>query len=96
MKKLERFQEYFSNCSSSYDPKELGIGARTESETVKSDTELKNLRKFQLPNGSEEYFFDHIGFTGKYSGGRIYFLPDNSNNKCYIGYIGRHLPTKKY
>lgn len=96
MKKLVRFQEYFSNCSSSYDPKELGMGARTESETVKSDADLRDLRRFKLPNGIEEYFFDHIGFSGKYSAGRIHFLPDAPNKKCYIGYIGRHLQTKKF
>ena len=96
MKKLNRFQEYFSNCNDSYDPKDLGMGARTESETVKSDADLRDLRRFKLPSGSEEYFFDHIGFSGKYSAGRIHFLPDNRNKRCYIGYIGRHLPTKKY
>lgn len=96
MKKLDRFQEYFSNCDSSYDPKELGMDARTESATVKSEPDLRNYRKFRMPNGNEEFFFDHVGFTGKYTGGRIYFLPDNPNNRCYIGYIGRHLPTKKY
>lgn len=96
MKRLERFQEYFSSCGSSYDPKELGMEARTESETVKSDADLRNLRRFKLPNGNEEFFFDHVGFYGKYSGGRIHFLPDAPNKKCYIGYIGRHLQTKKF
>lgn len=94
MKKLERFQEYFSNCGEKYDPFELGLGARTESETVKSNPKLKKLRCFKLPNGEEKYFFDHVGFSGKYSGGRIHFLPDNKNQKCYIGYIGKHLDTK--
>lgn len=96
MKKLDRFQEYFFSCGNSYDPRELGMNARTESETVKSNDELKKLRRFKMPNGNEEYFFDHVSFTGKYNGGRIYFLPDNPNKKCYIGYIGRHLPTKNY
>ena len=72
------------------------MSARTESETVKTNAELKKLRKFKLPNGNIEYFFDHVGFTGKYTGGRIYFLPDNPNKICYIGYIGKHLPTKNY
>lgn len=96
MKRLNRFQEYFSDCENIYDPKNLGMDARTESATVKSDPQLKNYRKFRLPDGKEEYFFDHVGFTGKYSGGRIHFLPDNINKKCYIGYIGKHLPTKQY
>lgn len=96
MKKLQRMQEYFSTCGNAYNPKDLGLDARTESDTVKSDSDLKDLRKFRLPNGEEKYFYDHIGFTGKYKGGRIHFLPDNINNKCYIGYIGKHLPTQKY
>ena len=96
MKKLDRFQEYFSNCSSTYNPKDLGMGARTESETVKSDPALKNLRLFKLPDGKEEYFFDHVGFSGKYSSNRIHFFPDAPNKKCYIGYIGKHLKTDKF
>lgn len=96
IKKLKRLQEYFSNCSSIYDPKELGLDARTESDTVKTDPSLSSLRLFRTPNGEEKYFFDHIGFNGKYSGGRIYFHPDNANQRCYIGYIGRHLPTGKF
>ena len=96
MRRLNCLQEYFSNCDSKYDPKALGIGARSESTTVKTDPDLKSKRKFRLPNGDEEYFFDHISFSGKYSGGRIHFLPDNINKKCYIGYIGQHLPTKNF
>ena len=96
MTKLNRLQEYFSTYDGKYDPKELGMKARTESDTVKNDPTLRDLRLFRKPDGSEDYFYDHIGFSGKYSGGRIYFLPDNDNRKCYIGYIGRHLDTKKF
>lgn len=96
MTKLNRLQEYFSTYDGKYDPKKLGMNARTESDSVKNDPTLKNLRLFRKPDGSEDYFYDHIGFSGKYSGGRIHFLPDNDNRKCYIGYIGRHLETKKY
>ena len=96
MTKLNRLQEYFSTYDGKYDPKKLGMNARTESDSVKNDLTLKKLRLFRKPDGSEDYFYDHIGFSGKYSGGRIHFLPDNDNRKCYIGYIGRHLETKKY
>lgn len=96
MKKLDRFQEYFSCCTGPYNPKELGMDARTESESVKSNPTLSNYRFFRLPDGSEQYMFDHVGFTGKYNAGRIHFLPDTLHNRCYIGYIGRHLPTQKY
>lgn len=96
MKRLEYLQNYFAKCGGRYEPKTLGINPRTESESVKTDPDLRRYRLFRLPNGKEEYFFDHISFTGKYSGGRIYFYPVPRENKCYIGYIGRHLPTKKF
>jgi hypothetical protein len=94
-KKLMRMQQYFSEYDGIYDPKKLGLNARPESETVKSNNSLKALRLFKKPDGSRDYFYNHIGFTGKYCG-RIHFLPDDSNGKCYIGYIGRHLPTKYF
>lgn len=96
MERLKNLQDYFSGENDRYDPKVLGYGARTESESVKTNSDLKKYRLFRMPNGEEKYFFDHIGFSGKFSGGRIYFLPSISERKCYIGYIGRHLPTKKF
>ena len=95
MKRLQRMDEYFASCGDVYDPKVLGLDARTESETVRNDPELKEYRKFQLADGSFAYFFDHISFSGKYCG-RIHFLPDAPNGMCTIGYIGRHLRTKKF
>lgn len=94
-KKLLRLQEYFSSYNGIYSPTELGMKARTESETVKNNRFLKGLRYFKKPDGIADYFYDHIGFTGKYCG-RIHFLPDDSLKKCYIGYIGVHLPTKNH
>ena len=96
MKRLQCLQNYFSQYHEIYNPNELGFDARTESESVKNNPKLKNDRKFRLPDGTEVYFFDHISFTGKYTGGRIYFLPDCKNQRCHIGYIGQHLPTQKY
>jgi len=94
--RLKRINHYFENCGKTYNNKELGMGARTESETVKNNPKLKALRRFRLPNGNYEYFFDHISFSGKYSGARIYFLPLHEKNSCVIGYIGRHLKSKMY
>lgn len=96
MKRLQHLQDYFSQHHEAYNPDELGFDARTESESVKTNPKLRNDRKFRLPDGTEEYFFDHIGFTGKYKGGRIYFLPDCKNQRCYIGYVGQHLSTQKF
>lgn len=94
-KKLMRLQQYFSEYDGIYNPKVLGLNARTESETVKSNKGLKDLRRFKKPDDSIDYFYDHIGFTSKYCG-RIHFLPDDGNRKCFIGYIGKHLPTKYF
>ena len=97
IKRLKRLQDYFAVEHDIYDPKELGMNARPEADSVKNDPNLKKYRKFKLPSGEEHYFFDHIGFSSpRLSGGRIYFLPDIENKNCYIGYIGKHLPTKKY
>lgn len=97
MERLQKLQDYFVENHERYDPIEMGMNARTESETVKRNSTLKKLRLFRMPSGKEEYFFDHISFTsGKYSAGRIHFLPEVDNNNCYIGYIGNHLPTKLY
>ena len=96
MERLQILQNYFSKKHNSYDPSELGLNARTESESVKTDPELRKYRLFKMPTGEERYFYDHIGFTGKFGGGRIHFYPIIAEQKCYIGYIGRHLPTKKY
>ena len=96
MKRLQHLQNYFSQHHEKYDPCELGFDARTESQTVKTNSDLRDKRKFRLPDGTEKYFFDHIGFAGKYSAGRIHFLPDCENQCCYVGYIGQHLPTKNF
>jgi hypothetical protein len=96
IEKLQRIEEYFKTYNGIYNPKELGLNARTESDTVKSYDILKIKRRFRKPNGEDDYFFDHIGFSGKFTGGRIYFLPEDTSRKCYIGYIGRHLQTKKF
>jgi hypothetical protein len=96
LSKLQKIQEYFEHYDGQYNRKVLGLDARSESETVRTNNSLKNMRKFIKPNGEKEYFFEHIGFSGKFSAGRIHFLPDDSIRKCFIGYIGRHLPTKLY
>jgi hypothetical protein len=92
MKRLEALNAYFKSYDGVYNSGNLGFRAHGESESVKNNPALKNLRLFIKPDGKAEYFFDHIRFSGKYSGSRIYFLPCNTQRKCYVGYIGRHLP----
>ena len=60
-----------------------------ESLSVKSNEELKKLRYFTIDD-KKVYFDNHL----KFSSHRIYFL--EQDGKIYIGYIGKHLPTKKF
>jgi len=62
-----------------------------ESKSVKDDENLKKHRYFTIDN--EKVFFEnHIKSLP--NANRIYFL--EHKKKIYIGYIGKHLPTKKY
>ena len=94
IKRLEILNKYYDN-NFKFDIKLLGFNARTESETVIKTPKLKECRKFKKPDNTEEYFFEHISFTGDFKG-RIYFKADDNSHKIYIGYIGKHLPTAKY
>lgn len=64
-----------------------------ESESVLNNPELKERRKFKIENGEEYYMFQHI--KNLPNGNRIYFHK-KSDEKIYIGYIGKHLKTVKY
>lgn len=62
-----------------------------ESKSVKDDENLKKHRYFTIDN--EKVFFEnHIKSLP--NANRIYFL--EHKNKIFIGYIGKHLPTKRY
>lgn len=61
-----------------------------EGETVEKNPTLRSLREFYV-NGEKKYFEKHIIRS---SGHRIHFLEEG--NKIYIGYIGKHLKTKKH
>lgn len=64
-----------------------------ESESVRDNPELREKRKFKMENGEEYYMFQHI--KNLLDGNRIYFYK-KSDEKIYIGYIGKHLKTVKY
>jgi len=94
MNRLKILNDYLEVNGGIYSKKGFGHKARDESDTVKNNKRLKEMRYFQKPCGKWDYFFDHFGFpTNLYSAGRIHFLPCNKEKLCYIGYIGRHLPT---
>jgi len=60
-----------------------------ESPSVKNNTKKSDKRMFTI-NNKKVYFDNHITFSSQ----KIYFL--EQDDKIYIGYIGKHLPTKKY
>ena len=61
----------------------------SESLSVKNSEILKKLRYFTV-NSKKVYFDNHL----KFSSHRIYFM--EKDDAIYIGYIGKHLPTKKF
>lgn len=95
MKRIQILEDYFATYDGEFDKNEVGYGCRNESESVKSDRDLKACRKFLTPFGKEDFFYWHISFAGNYPG-RIHFIPDAEHKVGIIGYIGKHLPTKKY
>lgn len=97
IEQLDLLQQYFSSLKKSFslnELKHLGIDVSDESDTVKKNPKLKEVRFIKLPDGSKEYFYYHTKFFGKFES-RLYFLPITNSSKCYIGYIGRHLQTAK-
>lgn len=65
----------------------------SESEGVKNNPALRELRNFKLPSGKKMYMFNHIKNLPKAC--RIYFHKE-SDTEIYIGYIGKHLRTVNY
>jgi hypothetical protein len=62
-----------------------------ESNSVSQDPKLKNMRMFKI-NNKKEYFQKHI--KNLPNGYRIHYF--ERDDKIYIGYIGKHLATKRY
>ncbi len=86
--KLNVLDNYLANNTQlNFDDLNLDISPESSSTMQK----YGNLRQFRLLNGDIETFTLHI----KLSNLRIHIFPNNKG-KCYIGYIGKHLPTKKF
>lgn len=97
---LEILQNYFEKLERSFnliDLSNYGINISPESPSVDNNEKRRRERTFVLPNGISKYFSLHIKFNTIFAGAtRMYILPLENLNKCYIGYIGKHKPTKKY
>lgn len=95
IERIQILEDYFATYEGTFNKEKVGYGCRYESESVQNDAKLRRQRKFKTPYGNEEYFYWHISFPGDYPG-RIHFRPDAEHNVGIIGYVGKHLPTKKY
>jgi hypothetical protein len=65
------------------------FGLRCSGESEPTMQQFGGERRFRLPDGSSEYFWDHA----KRSDLRIHFLPNPSGKIIYLGYFGKHLKT---
>ena len=63
-----------------------------ESETVKKNPKLRDLRCFDIPNVRKVFCEKHM----KTENHRTYIYPDRENDIMWIVYIGPHLSTAKY
>lgn len=71
----------------------VGIDISDESDSVKTNKDLRALRHFFINQDiGWQYCYYHI----KIGDTRMYIYPDISNRRIYIPYIGRHLPTQLY
>lgn len=62
-----------------------------EGDTVENNKNLRSLREFYI-NGEKKFFTKHV--KGFHDGYRMYYF--EINMEIYIGYLGKHLPTKNY
>lgn len=72
--------------------KEVFPKSSGESKTVRNNPKLKNERSFSF-DGERIDCLEHIKFN---DGLRIHYHANFKDRICYIGYIGRHLPTARY
>ncbi|WP_417912791.1 hypothetical protein [Candidatus Electronema sp. TJ] len=71
--------------------RQLGLRHEVSGESSTVKEKFRQTREFHLPSGEKMLFEDHIKFS---QGIRVYFLVNSDENIVFIGYIGKHLPTK--
>jgi hypothetical protein len=81
------FQDFYKGLQDS------GLNVSRESESVRDNPEMRSEREFYLPNGKKEFFENHMKLGRSI---RIHFYQNADDKKVYIGFIGKHLQTKKY
>ncbi|MBX4263765.1 hypothetical protein [Clostridium estertheticum] len=92
LKKLLILEKYFEAYDGNFDKDAIPIKTTPESQATLERYETDH--KFRTSDNKELIFSWHVRFTGNYAG-RIFFYPDNTTNKSYIGHIGKKLRTVK-
>lgn len=92
MRRLAELDESAASWVSGPTPDWL-CDVRTESRTVMDTPKLREARRFRSVTGNRDVFPLHASF-GK--GGRIHLRVDAAQRQVEIGYIGGHLPTKRF
>jgi hypothetical protein len=93
LKELDRYvSQYWKTGNFNYvdSNAKTPLNITPESKKTMGQKKYVALRTFSMPDGRRECFELHIK-TGNL---RFHFFPEN--NKIYIGYIGKHLPTDQY
>jgi hypothetical protein len=88
---LEKFCQQWQEQGGAFDLQKVPLKGSVESEAA-----LKQYRQqhtFRCPDGEYRLFSLHIRITGYW---RLHYFPVEENQQMIIGYIGEHLPTKKY
>lgn len=71
--------------------RQLGLRHEVSGESSTVKEKFRQAREFHLPSGEKTLFENHIKFS---QGIRVYFLVHSDEHIVFIGYIGKHLPTK--
>ncbi len=70
-----------------------GLNISPESETVINNPKFRQRREFRKPDGHKEYFEWHVKNIPNI---RLYFQVDPEQKQFFVGYIGKHLRTKRH
>ena len=91
---LKELNKFVCKCRNDDDLKvKANLNFSNESKSVENNPKLRKYRDIRLPDGSKKFFGLHIkNFPAAL---RLHFYPDYINQKIFIGYFGKHLPTKK-
>lgn len=93
LKRLFQLEAYFSNWKSGpFLPDTIGSKVTPESHITL--TKYKDEHTFLCPDGENRLFSWHSRMTPFAQ--RLFFYPCESTRNCFIGYIGKKLPTVTY